>query len=246
MGGICELWIEGEGKSSPSVQMRITPLHEVQVVSTHDQVLGGPSGQVFLGASFPADARVRLYLQEIGRRVGDTLAAKGVIGRFGVDFLAVPRSDGRVEDPPDLFAVEINLRQGATTHPFNTLKFITDGHYAEDSGLFFTAHAQARTYFATDYLSAPEYRGVLPFDLIDQLVVNSVHFKSDETGVVFHLLGCLSEFGKLGCTAIAPTVPEAKVLYGEVVRLLDELSGRRQRTRSAQELAEVARFIRMR
>jgi hypothetical protein len=182
----------------------------------------------------------------MGRAVGDALAARGVIGRFGVDFVTVPRPEGRVEDPPAMYAVEINLRQGGTTHPFNTLKFITDGRYEEESGLFYTAHNQARTYFATDYLSAPEYRGVLPFDLIDLLVVNGIHFKSDETGVVFHLLGCLSEFGRLGCIAVAPTVPEAKVLYGEVVRLLDELSGRRDTKRPPMEAAEVARFIRMR
>jgi len=76
-------------------------------------------------------------------------------------------------------------------------------------------------------------------------VVSGIHFKSNETGVVFHLLGCLSEFGRLGCTAVAPTVPEAKVLYGEVVRLLDGLSGRRKTERPPMNAAEVAHFIRM-
>ena len=44
---------------------------------------------------------------------------------------------------------------------------------------------------------------------------------ADETGVVFHLLGCLSEFGKLGCTAIAPSVDEARARYQRVVEILD-------------------------
>lgn len=225
MGGICELWLEGEGKSSPSVQVRVNPVREVQVVSTHDQVLGGPTGQVFQGATFPADPAVRLDLHEAGRRVGEVLARKGVIGRFGVDFVVVPDPGG----PPAIYALEINLRAGGTTHPFNTLKFITDGRFDEATGTFHTAQGQPRAYFATDTLQADEYRGILPFDLIDRLVVEGIHFRSDETGVVFHLLGCLSEYGKLGCTAIAPTVAEARDLYDRTVRLLDELSGRTPR-----------------
>jgi hypothetical protein len=56
MGGIVECWVEGEEVRSPSVQCRINPMGEAAIVSTHDQVLGGPSGQIFLGSSFPADA----------------------------------------------------------------------------------------------------------------------------------------------------------------------------------------------
>ena len=224
MGGICELWLEGQGKTSPSAQFRINPLGDVLPVSTHDQVLGGPSGQVFQGACFPADQRYRLTIQELGRRIGAVLAGHGVIGRFGVDYLYIPDADpggaGRV------YALEINLRQGGTTHPFNTLKFMTDGRYDEESGRFFTAQGRERAYFATDNLVSPAYRGILPFDLIDTLVLNGTHFRADETGVLFHMLGCLSEFGKLGATAIAPDVAEARALYQDTVRLLDQMAAR--------------------
>jgi len=37
------------------VQLRITPLGAVDLLSTHDQLLGGPSGQSYLGCVFPAD-----------------------------------------------------------------------------------------------------------------------------------------------------------------------------------------------
>ncbi|MEZ6186905.1 MAG: peptide ligase PGM1-related protein [Planctomycetota bacterium] len=219
MGGICEAWLEGE-KTSPSVQMRVNPAHEVQVISTHDQVLGGRSGQVFMGATFPAAPNVRLELQRLGRQIGDRLVAAGVIGRFGVDFVTVAQPSG----PPKVYALEINLRQGGTTHPFNTLKFMTGGRFDEATGQFYTAQGHPRCYYATDYLASPAYRGILPFDLIDRLVVEGIHFRADDTGVVFHLLGCLSEFGKLGCTAIAETLPEAHRLHKETTRLLDQLS----------------------
>ncbi len=45
----------GRSFRSPSVQLRVTPLGEVELLSTHDQLLGGPSGQSYLGCRFPAD-----------------------------------------------------------------------------------------------------------------------------------------------------------------------------------------------
>lgn len=221
MGGICEAWIEGPpgGKCSPSVQMRINPLREAQAVSTHDQVLGGPSGQIFLGCTFPADERYRLHIQDLGLRVGEVMAKRGVIGRFGVDFLVVDDEDGGF----DTYAVEINLRAGGTTHPFNTLKFLTDGSYDVETGRFLSAQGRERCYFATDVLMDPAYRGILPHDLLDRLVYEGMYFQPDETGVMFHLLGCLSRYGKVGCTAIAESVPEAQQSYARVVTLLREL-----------------------
>src|SRR5207249_588335 len=55
LGGIAEEFIDGEHKESPSVQCRINPIGNTDIISTHDQVLGGESGQVFLGATFPAN-----------------------------------------------------------------------------------------------------------------------------------------------------------------------------------------------
>jgi hypothetical protein len=49
-GGVVEEFVGGAEVHSPSVQMRNTPLGEVEILSTHDQLLGGPSGQTFLGA----------------------------------------------------------------------------------------------------------------------------------------------------------------------------------------------------
>ena len=89
LGAIAEAFIEGEEKYSPSVQGRVTPKDEVEILSTHDQVLGGPDGQIFLGCTFPAADSYRLALQEMGRKVGENLAAKGALERYSVDFIAV-------------------------------------------------------------------------------------------------------------------------------------------------------------
>src|SRR4028119_1061384 len=86
--------MEGEEVRSPSVQCRINPIGEASVVSTHDQVLGGPSGQIFLGSTFPADAAYSRDLKEAGERVGEVLKKRGALGRFAIDFISMRRGGG--------------------------------------------------------------------------------------------------------------------------------------------------------
>lgn len=218
LGAIVEAFVEGEQKRSPSAQGRITPLGEVEMLSTHDQILGGPDGQVYLGCRFPADEAYRLQLQELGKKVGENLAAKGALERFGVDFMAVCR-DGDWE----LQAIEINLRKGGTTHPFMTMKLLTNGRYDRATGLFYSQQQRPKYYIASDNLQKEAYRGLLPQDLIDIIADRRLHFDSStETGTVFHLMGCLSEFGKLGLTCIGNSLAEAEEIYDRVIAVLDE------------------------
>ena len=58
------------------------------LISTHDQILGGATGQIFLGCAFPADDEYRLAIQQAARSVSEVLAKKGVVSRFAIDFLA--------------------------------------------------------------------------------------------------------------------------------------------------------------
>jgi hypothetical protein len=76
MGGIAEEFIEAEEKLSPSAQLRNSPRGDVVAISTHDQILGGPSGQVFLGCRFPARDDYRMRIQEAGLQIGRVLAAR--------------------------------------------------------------------------------------------------------------------------------------------------------------------------
>ncbi len=217
MGGVVECFVEGPEKRSPSVQCRIDPLGSIEMVSTHDQLLGGPSGQVFLGSTFPADDEYRLVIQEAGRRVAEVLRDRGVLGRFGVDFVST-RQEGRWEH----FAIEINLRKGGTTHTFMTLQFLTDGTYDSETGLFRTPAGQPRYYHASDNLRNEHYRRLTPEDLIDIAVDHNLHFHgATQQGVAFHLIGALSEFGKLGMVCVADSPPSAGALYRHSVEVLD-------------------------
>jgi hypothetical protein len=218
LGAIAEAFIEGEHKESPSVQGRVTPDGEVEILSTHDQILGGRSQQIYLGCRFPAAEDYRLRVQDLGLQVGRSLAAKGVLERFSVDFIAVQQNQDW-----DLQAIEINLRKGGTTHPFMTLKFLTNGRYDLSSGLFYSQQGRAKYYMATDNLQKLQYQGLLPNDLMDIIAYYQLHFDtSTETGAVFHLMGCLSEFGKLGLTCIGNSPQHAEDCYRRVVKAIDD------------------------
>ncbi len=218
LGAIVEAFVEGEVKRSPSVQGRITPLGEVEILSTHDQILGGPDGQIYLGCRFPADESYRLQLQELGIKIGQKLAEKGALERYGVDFITVEKENGEW----DIQAIEINLRKGGTTHPFMTLKLLTNGRYDLETGLFYSQQGRPKYYIATDNLQKEHYHGLLPNDLMDIIAHHRLHFDTGtETGTVFHLMGCLSQFGKLGLTSIGDSPQEAEDIYNKVSQVLD-------------------------
>jgi hypothetical protein len=219
MGGIVEEFVDAREKTSPSAQLRVSPMGEVVPISTHDQILGGPSGQVFLGCSFPAHEDYRLAIQEAGIRIGKVLAGYGVVSRFAVDFLAC--RNGSDEDWR-ITALEINLRMGGTTHPYLALQFLTGGQLDAATGLYLSPTGHAKYYRATDNLRSEAYRGLLPDDLIEILTINKLHYShGTESGVLFHLIGALSEFGKLGLTAIANSREEVDDLYRRTLSVLD-------------------------
>ena len=223
MGGIVEQFIEGEVKRSPSIQCRVNAVGGAQPISTHDQVLGGPTGQVFMGCTFPADDSYRLEIQDAGMRVAEVLASKGVLGRFATDFVSIPGQDGAWEH----YAIEVNLRKGGTTHPFLTLRFLTDGNYDPMTGEFYAQNGNPKYYYASDTLQSDHYKGLSPDDLIDIAVYHDLHFHaSTERGVVFHLMGALSEFGKLGVVCIGDNPQQAQFIYKRTRNVLDEEVGR--------------------
>lgn len=217
MEGIVEVFLEGEHKESPSVQLRITPMGESQLISTHDQKLGGPDQQVFIGCSFPARPVYRAALHKAGNAIGEVLAKSGAIGRLSIDFMAIPNGDDW-----DMYAIEINLRKGGTTHPFRTLQFLTGGRYNPDTGSFQSGASTPKFYFASDNLENEKYKGLLPQDLIDIVTYTGLHYNSSSnTGVVFHMIGALSEFGKIGVTCVGDSPEEAEELYQRTLDTLD-------------------------
>jgi hypothetical protein len=220
MGGIVEAFVEGDEARSPSAQCRIDPLGTTQIISTHDQVLGGGSGQIYLGCTFPAESSCCPGLHDAASRVAAVLAGDGVVARFGIDFVST-----KVRHEWSHCAIEINLRKGGTTHPFLALQLLTAGSYDPATAVYRTSTGRPCAYVASDNLCDPAYTALIPDTLISDAARAGLHYDhATQSGVVFHMMGALSDFGKLGAVCIAATPERARGLFDETVAML------RQRT----------------
>ena len=210
-GGVVEELIAGSRFSSPSAQVDVRPSGEVVVLATHEQVLGGPGGQVYLGCRFPADPAYAAELARHASAIGERLAAEGALGRFSVDFVAAADGDG----PWRVNSIEVNLRKGGTTHPYSALRNLVPGHYDVEAGRWVRASdGSPRAYSATDNLVDPAWLGLAPGAVIDAVAEAGLHFDHERgTGVVLHMLSGLAIDGRFGLTAIGRTPDEASQLY---------------------------------
>ena len=206
IGGIVEERITGADLRSPSVQLNITPGGGVEVVSTHDQLLGGPSAQSYLGCCFPAEPEYAGRIAEIAERIGAELARAGVIGRCAIDFVVARDRRGAWR----AYAIELNLRKGGTTHPFLTASLLTGG----DEG----------HYVASDHLPVESLCGETA---VAVLADHGLGFDPRRrAGVVLHMLGAAAPLGLIGATAMAPTAAEARALYDSAAALLSGAAAR--------------------
>jgi len=218
-GGIVEELISGREFRSPSAQLRITPLGGVEVLSTHDQMLGGPSGQAYIGCRFPASPHYAVAIMREAMKVGHRLKREGVLGRFALDFVTVLNDRNEWE----AYAIEINLRKGGTTHPFLTLQFLTDGAYDADTGVFRTPGGAVKCFVASDHVQSARYRVFTHEDLFDIVARHGLHYdQTRQQGIVLHMVNGIGEEGSLGLTAVANSREEADALYERMVAVLDE------------------------
>jgi hypothetical protein len=219
LGGIVEERIQGRDFLSPSVQMRISPLGDVEILSTHDQLLGGPSGGTFLGSRFPADPGYGPIIAAEAEMIGESLADLGALGRFAVDFVVVRDENGEWES----YAIEINLRMGGTTHPFQILQFLTEGCFYPRDGVFRAPSGQEKYYTASDHLESTLYRAFTPNDLFDIVIRHGLHFdQASQTGVLLHMLPTVGENGRFGVVAVGNSAGEADELYERIQSVIQE------------------------
>jgi len=217
-GGIVEAFVEDPSKRCPSCQLRISPEGSLDAISTHDQLVEGVDGQIYAGCRFPADETYRMTIQRDALRVAKVLQEKGVVGRLAVDFISICGED----DSWKHYAIETNLRLGGTTHPMMLLRMMTDGWYDSDTGLYLTPRNEPQFYVATDSMHSDSYRGLLVEDLMDIAAVDGLHYQTwSESGVLFHFTGALSEFGKLGITAVGKSPAEANHWFEQTRQVLD-------------------------
>ncbi len=198
----------------------------MSVLATHEQVLGGTTHQIYSGCRFPADPAYSPELASHGLAIGRSLAASGIVGRVSADFMAAMDGSGRWS----LYALEINIRKGGTTHPYAALRHLVPGRYEPGLGTWCAVDGTSRCYASTDNLVDPSWLGLPPADVIRALADSGLQFdRRTGTGVVLHMLSCLAVDGRLGLTAIGLTPDHAQTLYDETARTIGDLA--RTRTR---------------
>ena len=224
--GVVEERITARELRSPSVQLWITPTGGIQLLSTHDQILCGRDGQRFAGCRFPADPAYAPAVSALGRRVAQLLADIGVIGPLAVDFVAARDQNHRWQ----LFALEVNLRMGGTTHPYQTLARLTGGRYDPMTASFNTERGQARHYVATDHLEIPQLRELGHAGLLTRASRHDLRFDDKHgCGVVFHMLSSVEPLSTVGLTAIADSSGRADDLFAHVRTVLANSHDKRAR-----------------
>lgn len=222
-GAVLEEYVSGSWFSSPSAQVDIGPGGDVSVLSTHEQVLGGESGQVYLGCRFPASPRYATEIADHARSIGRQLARAGAIGRCGVDFVASGTADGG----HTVAAVDINLRKGGTTHPYTVLRNLVPGKYNRDKALWISSvDGSERSYVATDNAIDPAWQGLAPGDVIARLRSEGLEFDSEtRVGVVLHMLTGLAIDGRFGMTAVGRSPQEADDLNKSALAAVAGIGG---------------------
>jgi hypothetical protein len=212
----------GEEVRSPSVQLRMSPFGQAEVLSTHEQLLGGRHSLTYLGCRMPAEADYAPQIAEQALAVAGRLASLGVVGRCSIDFLAV-----RSATEWSTYASEINLRAGGTTHPSATLASLTRGDYDHATGRFLSSAGIPKFYTATDHLESPAYARLTTDDLLDLLPSAGIGWDHDRgTGTVFHMASAIGGTGNVGLTAIADTPTDAALLYDRSRAALDAAATR--------------------
>ena len=96
--------------------------------------------------------------------------------------------------------------------------------------MFTAPSGQQKFFVASDHVESPAYRALTADDLFDLAVRPGLHFdQSRQTGVVFHMMSALGEYGRIGLTAVGDSAEEADGhLPGG-----DRGAGRRSRLRPA-------------
>ena len=73
----------------------------------------------------------------------------------------------------------------------------------------------------SDNLSNDIYKGITPPDLINITVCNKLLYNGvTQSGVMFHMIGALSQYGKMGVVCIGKTIDEARAFFAKTIEVL--------------------------
>lgn len=225
-GGIVELYVEGEVKFSPSTQVLITHNQKAKIVSTHEQILGGPDKQLYLGCLFPSLKSHRKLIIKEGEKIAQVLAKKGIVGNFAIDYVVTYDKDLQ---NPTVYPIEINLRKGGTTHPFRIAYYLTSAQYNPHSGTLQCGKTPI-CYKALDFIESQKYIGIKPPEIISLVEHSKISFnKNTKKGVLVYMPGMITEYGRFGAICIGQSTEEADNYYKKLIKLVNSYASKRSK-----------------
>ena len=231
-GGIVERWIEGEFVTSPSVQGLIRGPQDVIVLSTHEQILN-QEGSMYLGCHFPADLEYRDLLKSYCEQIGRVLASRGARERYAVDFVATRTPNG--SNSHQVYAIEINLRSGGTTHPFEIARQVCGASF-HPNGTLQTREGVEKCYQASDNVVHSSFSLHSLAHLVEVLQGSPVHWNPHTLrGCLFYFLGALKLHGKVGLLAIGNSRQDASSLFEEAILTLVTSSNQQHQPKREKE-----------
>lgn len=195
-GAIVEEYLAGR-ICSPSGQAYIDRAGEVHVLSTHEQYTVVDQ---YLGCEFPADDCFRPGIHGALVKVGRKLAANGVRGTFGVDFISL--NDG------SLLATEINLRKVGPSHAVAYAEAVAGRKVGPDGNLRVNGEP---LYFSHRRVHQPQVlRGLSPQAAVQGLVDDGLSYDpASGKGTLLHILGALGPLGYVETTCLGRSRREA-------------------------------------
>lgn len=217
-GGIVELFVPGMVKYSPSTQVIINANKKATITSTHEQVLGGPDGQLYMGCRFPALPSHRKLIIKEGEKIASVLSKKGIIGNFAIDYVVVYDKN---HANPIVKPIEINLRKGGTTHPFRAAFFLTGAKYNPNTGNLMCGQTRIH-YIAMEIIHSESYKKLKPMELIKIVEKSKLDFNMNtKKGALIYSPGTTTDFGKFSALCIGHSDDEAEDIYKKLVKLVN-------------------------
>lgn len=194
-GALAELFLEGNIIASPSAKMWIDDDASVTCLGTHDQIL---SNSMYLGCRFPADAKYRSELIRRALLIGNVCAADGWRGLVSVDFLATEH-----DLSAELWAIEINARKSATTHPYFWVRTLTGAHYRVELGTLIAGDKPV-VYETSEYVFSPSLSEISPREILEMIEHAGLGYTAQSgEGILVHMLSSSRTHNKIGVTAIS-------------------------------------------
>lgn len=212
-GGVVEQWID-DVVASPSVQFDVLPDGLIDINSTYDQVL---SGVMYKGGKSPAHQLYARELISLASKIGPHVYKYGCLSKVSVDTVAKKSRDGCT-----LYAVEINVRCGGTSHPTAMAYGTCGAQINRSDGSVRTPDGRRLFIESHDNLQDDAWIGCEPYAIIQAIKKHNLAFNG-ERGIIGHLFSTLKTYGKTGGTFMARSPEDATKLCQDYVQMLHSL-----------------------